>query len=71
MYLCVLNAYKRKEINEKEIRGALIDVYGKITYVKNKAVSNLSQSVFTEEDELNIIERIREEEVKNIEEGEY
>jgi RNA polymerase-interacting CarD/CdnL/TRCF family regulator len=30
-----------------------------------------SQSVFTEEDELNIIERIRDEEVKNIEEGEY
>ncbi|MGY8864403.1 MAG: hypothetical protein ACKVJK_02110 [Methylophagaceae bacterium] len=30
-----------------------------------------SQGVFTEEDELNIIEAIKEDEVKNIEEGEY
>mgnify|MGYP000733360219 FL=1 len=30
-----------------------------------------SQSVFTEDDELNIIERIKDDEIKNIEEGEY
>jgi hypothetical protein len=30
-----------------------------------------SQSVFTEDDELNIIERIKEDETQNIEEGEY
>lgn len=30
-----------------------------------------SQSVFTEDDELELIERIKEDEIKNIEEGEY
>ena len=30
-----------------------------------------SQSVFTEDDELNIIERIKDDEIKNIEEWEY
>jgi hypothetical protein len=66
-------------ISDKFIKGASVDFAETLRPLVQSAMDSYctkygldgSQSVFTEEDELNIIERIREEEVKNIEEGEY